>query len=666
MNPTGKGKNEDRETVDSFGDEWTRFDQSALSDEERNKIFSEYFAIFPWDELPPDAEGFDLGCGSGRWAMAVAAKVGRLHCIDASPAAISVAKKNLAGVSNVSFNVSSVDDIPLAPGSQDFGYSLGVLHHVPDTVEALACCVKTLKRGAPFLLYLYYAFENRPRLYALIWKISDVFRRVICSFPPPLKSLSTEIAAFALYLPLARGSLLLERLGFDVRQIPLSYYRNHSLYTMRTDARDRFGTPIEKRFTRQQVAEMMESAGLTDVRFSESQPFWCAVGKRAPLAVREGASPRASHETRPYPRPPVRVLGLALYSNLAASTRHRLSQYIAPLGERGIELTVHSLLDDEYLRRRYGGQRLPYASMASSMLGRARDLSKQHSFDCAILYCELFPLMPSWMELPFLELPYIYDLDDAFYMKYRSGNLGKLSFLLGDKIDHLIRSAASVSAGNSTLLSYAKRLNEHASFFPTVVDTRRYGRSNSSTPRGPFNIGWIGSPSTAPYLNLIVKPLEKLARESPIRLTVIGGDAPLMRGVEIVSLDWSESTEVELISQFDVGVMPLHDDPWSRGKCAFKLIQYMACGLPVVASPVGANIEVVTPECGRLAPTADAWCQELRYFRDNRDAGRIMGEAGRMRVEAHYSLASQAPRMAKLIEDVVARAHGKRPSPDFQ
>lgn len=270
-------KNIDKETVASFGDEWTRFDQSGMSNDEALKVFNEYFAIFPWDLLPPDAEGFDMGCGSGRWASWVAPKVGKLHCIDPSNA-ISIARANLLVHKNVSFYQAAVDSQCLLPNSQDFGYSLGVLHHVPDTAFAIRSCVELLKPGAPLLLYLYYAFDNRPFWFLAIWQASDLFRKLICRLPPVFKNLTTDAIALLVYKPLAVLSKLAEGLGFNVRTIPLSYYRKHSFYTMRTDARDRFGTPLEQRFTRHQIREMMEWAGLVNVSFSDTAPYWCALG----------------------------------------------------------------------------------------------------------------------------------------------------------------------------------------------------------------------------------------------------------------------------------------------------------------------------------------------------------------------------------------------------
>jgi SAM-dependent methyltransferase len=269
--------NIDPKTVASFGDEWSRFDQQNMSDQEAKKVFEEYFSIFPWSELPENADGFDMGCGSGRWARWVAPKVGKLHCIDPSQA-IEVARSNLASYDNVIFHRASVDGECLPLASQDFGYSLGVLHHVPDTAAAIRSCVDMLKPAAPLLLYLYYAFDNRSGWFRALWACSDLGRRLICKMPPWLKHAVTDAIALLVYLPLATSSRILEKMGCDVDVIPLSYYRMHSFYTMRTDARDRFGTTLEHRFTRQQIKKMMEDAGLTNVRFSEDAPFWCAVG----------------------------------------------------------------------------------------------------------------------------------------------------------------------------------------------------------------------------------------------------------------------------------------------------------------------------------------------------------------------------------------------------
>ncbi len=196
--------NADAAVVEGFGDEWVRFDQSNLPDSERLKIFNQYFSIFPWDRLPADAHGFDAGCGSGRWAREVAGRVGHLNLIDASQAALDVAKRNLEGRSNAKFYCASVAEMPIEDASQDFGYSLGVLHHIPDTKAGLISCVKKLKAGAPFLVYLYYRFDNRPIWFQAIWRVSDGIRRVISVLPNSARYLISQIIAATVYWPLSR------------------------------------------------------------------------------------------------------------------------------------------------------------------------------------------------------------------------------------------------------------------------------------------------------------------------------------------------------------------------------------------------------------------------------------------------------------------------------
>lgn len=273
-----EASNIDRQTVESFGSEWSRFDQSRLQGEELQLIFNSYFDIFPWHALPPAAEGFDMGCGSGRWAAVVARRVGLLHCVDPSHEALAVAERRLASVPNVRMVQASTDTVPLAAGSQDFGYSLGVLHHIPDTAEALRACTRLLKPGAPFLLYLYYRFDNRPLWFRAVWRGSDLLRCVISRLPERFKFAATDVLAALVYWPLARLAAGVEKLGGRPAALPLSFYRNSSFYTMRTDSRDRFGTPLEQRFTREDIHSMMEGAGLRDVRFSEREPYWVAVG----------------------------------------------------------------------------------------------------------------------------------------------------------------------------------------------------------------------------------------------------------------------------------------------------------------------------------------------------------------------------------------------------
>jgi len=269
----------DEEVIKGFGDEWNRFNQEAVSERELSSIFETYFSIFQWENLPEDPIGFDLGCGTGRWAKFVAGRVNTLHCIDPS-SALAVAKRNLAAHPNVIYHQADVFNIPIEEGSMDFGYSLGVLHHISDTEGALRQCVLRLKNGSPLLLYLYYSFENRSASFRLIWKLSDMIRRVVSRCPMSVRYLLSQILAATIYFPISLFCRFLTLFGISTDQIPLAMYQDKSFYTMRTDALDRFGTKTEKRYSKKEIEEMMINAGLENVVFNDAEPFWCAVGTR--------------------------------------------------------------------------------------------------------------------------------------------------------------------------------------------------------------------------------------------------------------------------------------------------------------------------------------------------------------------------------------------------
>jgi SAM-dependent methyltransferase len=277
----GVAANRDAPTVAGFGAEWQRFDRGAGSEEELRGLFERYFAIFPWTALPPQAQGFDAGCGSGRWAKLVAPRVGTLHCFDASVEALSVARRTLSAFRNCRLEAADLAALPLQDASMDFGYSLGVLHHVPDTQGGLAACARKLKPGAPFLVCLYYALDNRPAWFRALWRASELGRRLISAMPFFLRARTTEAIAALVYWPLARAARLAEAAGAAVEGWPLAQYRRQSFYVMRNDALDRFGTRLEQRFTRREIQAMLERAGLERIAFSEGWPYWCAVGYKA-------------------------------------------------------------------------------------------------------------------------------------------------------------------------------------------------------------------------------------------------------------------------------------------------------------------------------------------------------------------------------------------------
>jgi SAM-dependent methyltransferase len=275
-----KTPNLDVDTVKGFGQEWSTFTQENLADSERAELFHKFFSLIDWSKNFNKV--LDMGCGSGRWDVVAAPLVGELVAADASREALQVAMRNVTA-SNVSFVEATPESLPFPDEHFDLIFSLGVLHHIPDTQEAIRSLAVKLCPGGTLLLYIYYAFENRPGWFRVIWKMSDLGRRVISRFPFFLRYAASQFIAAIVYWPLARAAKYLP----VPASWPLKFYAERSFYFMRTDALDRFGTKLEKRFTQRQIREMLEAAGLTDVRFSGSMPYWVCKATK-PLPSRDG------------------------------------------------------------------------------------------------------------------------------------------------------------------------------------------------------------------------------------------------------------------------------------------------------------------------------------------------------------------------------------------
>jgi len=259
--------NFDNRTVQGFGKEWNKFTQEALTEREREELFAKYFGLIDWTRKPQRA--LDMGCGSGRWDVLVAPLVRDVVAADASPEALRVAKQNVRAP-NVSFVECTPETLPFPDGHFDFIFSLGVLHHLPDTQAAIQTLTCKLAAGGTMLMYLYYAFDNRPTWFRSVWKISDLLRRVISRLPFLLRYALSQVIALFIYWPLARAARFLP----VPDSWPLKFYADRTFYVMRTDALDRFGTRLEKRYTKESVANMLDAAGLEDIRFSDSDPYW--------------------------------------------------------------------------------------------------------------------------------------------------------------------------------------------------------------------------------------------------------------------------------------------------------------------------------------------------------------------------------------------------------
>ncbi|MES2621369.1 MAG: class I SAM-dependent methyltransferase [Bacteroidota bacterium] len=273
------GSNIDETTVKAFGEEWNKF--NAFSSEEIEKVGVEYFDIVTSKHLTEKSLVLDVGCGSGRWSKYLADKVAHIEAIDPSDAVLAAAKL-LRDTKNVRISKASADSIPFEDNSFDFVFSLGVLHHIPDTKLAMQHCISKLKQNGYFLVYLYYNLDNRGIIYNKIFRFSNVFRLVISSLPAHLKKIVCDLIAMFVYMPLLSVSKLLSLIGLKRlgQKIPLSYYSDKTFHIIRNDALDRFGTPLEQRFSKTEIGDMMKECGLTDIIFSDNAPYWHAIGQK--------------------------------------------------------------------------------------------------------------------------------------------------------------------------------------------------------------------------------------------------------------------------------------------------------------------------------------------------------------------------------------------------
>lgn len=353
----------------------------------------------------------------------------------------------------------------------------------------------------------------------------------------------------------------------------------------------------------------------------------------------------------------LKVLALTKYGRLGASSRMRFLQYLPWLQQAGIEVTVRPLLSDEVLRTRY--QRGSYGlwSLLQAYATRCQALLQRRHFDVVWIEKEALQWFPLWFELAILRgTPYMLDFDDAVFHHYDQHANPWLRRLYGQRLDRLMANAALVVGGNNYLAQRARDAGTRSAVvLPTVIDLERYPNqpkllvtvtSSDYLPR----IVWIGSPSTARYLQLLLEPLKTLTKVHPFVLRVIGSGPLDLPGVQVEVLPWLEDTEVKNISDCDIGVMPLLDSSWERGKCGYKLIQYMACSLPVVASNVGVNPEIVQAgKNGFLVNTPDEWVAALGMLLANQSLRTQMGLVGRQQVVHSYCIQQTGSRQAELL-----------------
>lgn len=273
------GENIDNEVVQSFGDEWLKFHD--FSDEIIEEIAKEYFDILDESIVNKNTYALDIGCGTGRWTKFLTKKAGFIEAIDPSNAIIA-ADKLLGKIENVRLTKASIETIPFDDDTFDFAMSVGVLHHIPDTQQAMKDCVKKVKRGGYFYCYLYHNLETRGWWFKTLYWLSDLIRKVVCRFPPGIKRITCDMLAIIIYMPLVLWVRLLVLIGLRkiAVKMPLSAYNNKSFFVIRNDALDKFGTRLEQRFSKKQVVDMMSECGLENIVVSPLSPFYHAIGKK--------------------------------------------------------------------------------------------------------------------------------------------------------------------------------------------------------------------------------------------------------------------------------------------------------------------------------------------------------------------------------------------------
>lgn len=349
-----------------------------------------------------------------------------------------------------------------------------------------------------------------------------------------------------------------------------------------------------------------------------------------------------------------RILALTRYGPLAASTRQRFLQFAPALKEAGFSLDISPLLPDRHTASIRHGQGVGFAHLPTAYVRRLAALMEARKADAVWVQYELLPYVPGWLERLAVSgrPPLVVDFDDAFSHRYDRSASPLVNLFLRDKLAPLLRSANRVIAGNRYLADYLRRWNDSVSIVPTVVDADRYSVAAARGER-PLTIGWIGSPTTWTQYALPLGPvIDHICRRHGARFLVVGAgeDAAVGPFGQMELRPWREDREVADIQDMDIGIMPLTDDPWARGKCGYKLIQYMACGLPTIASPVGVNVDLADGDkAGLLATTGQEWEVALAELIADPRRRRDMGTHGRAMVEREYSLQSQAPRIVEMF-----------------
>jgi glycosyltransferase involved in cell wall biosynthesis len=362
----------------------------------------------------------------------------------------------------------------------------------------------------------------------------------------------------------------------------------------------------------------------------------------------------------------MRVLALmpGLYDT-SPGQRYRLEQWDPLLRERGVEITYAPFEDEELHSVVYQPGRIgkKLQLVTRGLRRRLSTINKARNYDLIYLLREAALLGPPLFERLIRQqrVPFVFDFDDAIFVSYRSPSNGYLSYLkFASKTRTICRLASHVMVGNPYLADYARQVNDNVTVIPTTIDTEKYRVRSAETTSVPLVIGWTGSYSTVQHLDTLRGALKKLAETEQFRLRVIGTPAYECTPVDVEAMKWRAATELEDLSAIDIGVMPLPDDNWSKGKCGLKALQFMALGIPTVCSPVGVNTDIIQDdENGFLAGSEAEWIDKLRRLLRSAELRRRLGHAGRATVEQKYSAAIQAPRVYEIFKSVLHGANAR-------
>lgn len=654
-------------TALSFGYEWQRFPE----------MYAEWESQFLEYMRPHDVSFFkgkkvlDAGCGNGRWAYYAAKHGAEVWAIDLGPA-IDVARLNTEGAGNIHVVQADLHNPPFAPETFDFIYSIGVLHHLPDPEEAFQNLLRYLKPGGDVQVYLYWHPERRPIKAVMLGGVS-IARKLTTRLP--------HKAVYTLAYPSAAGVFLclvwpyrllrsIPALRPLAEQLPMKQYANLPFRVCVNDQLDRFSAPIEFRFKRAEVESLLSRAGLTSISTS-SNYGWVGTGRKPPRKAEKFGSSRTTPSSVLAPTEShsehrdIRVLALVpgLFDT-SPGQRYRLEQWAPLLAARGVEITYEPFEDEDLHALLYtpGLLKQKLGLVTRGFIRRLSAIKRARSFDMVYIFREAALLGPAVFERLVRQtgVPMVFDFDDAIFVSYRSPSNGYLSYLkFASKTKSICRIASHVMVGNPYLAEYARQVNKNVTVIPTTIDTIKYQPLPRRDPEVPV-IGWTGSHSTVQHLDTLRGALQKLAKLHRFRLRVIGTPVYKIDGVDVEAMNWKAETEVQDLSSIDIGVMPLPNDAWSKGKCGAKALQFMGLAIPTICSPVGVNTDIIQDnENGLLADSEDEWVEKMSQLLQSREMRERLGDAGRATVEEKYSALTQAPRVYEIFRSVLQNADVK-------